>query len=116
MKENFNVATPTKENIDYAFKNLIYYANSCIELEEYSNYKDEFKKVLYKINKLLSIYVNKNDIELISDNDLNEIKLDLIDLDVETQKLNSRFAGYLLIWIEAIISLKMMKKKRGKNA
>lgn len=33
MAEKFNVGNPTKENIDYAFKNLIFYVNASLQLD-----------------------------------------------------------------------------------
>ena len=30
MSENFNVGNPTKENIDFAFKNLMFYITASI--------------------------------------------------------------------------------------
>ena len=59
MNENFNVGNPTKENIDYAFKNLIFYVTASTQLNVYREKKEDFKKVLTEINKILSIYVNK---------------------------------------------------------
>ena len=43
MEENFNVGNPTKENIDYAFKNLIFYFYNC--------YFYAFSPIFSKINK-----------------------------------------------------------------
>lgn len=112
--KDFNVGNPTKENIDFAFKNLIYYINASIELEEYKEYKEQFKKVLLKINNILSIYVNKEDICLIENELLQDIKYDLIDLKVISENLNSFYAEWALQWLEAIMSLKVVKEKEEK--
>ncbi len=39
MNENFNVGDPSKENIDYAFKNLIFYVTASTQLDIYKNIK-----------------------------------------------------------------------------
>ena len=44
MEETFNVGNPTKENIIYALKNLIFYVNASLQLQIY----EEQKKVLKK--------------------------------------------------------------------
>lgn len=106
MKEEFNVKNPTKENIDYAFKNLIYYVNASINLEEYQKYQELLNNILVKINKILSIYVNSEDLLKISEDLLQEVRYDLIDLDVETKNLKSYNAEWSLLWLDAIISLK----------
>ena len=98
MQENFNVANPTKENIDFAFKNLIYYVTASTKLDIYKEQKKKFEKV-----NLISI----------SDEQLQNIKFDLIDLDTETKFLSSYFAEWSLLWIDAIISLRMSEIKIG---
>ena len=44
MIDNFNVGNPTKENIDYAFKNLIFYVTASTQLDIYKDKKDDFKR------------------------------------------------------------------------
>lgn len=44
MNETFDVGNPTKENIDFAFKNLVFYVISSIQLGIYK----EQKKSSYK--------------------------------------------------------------------
>lgn len=44
MNETFDVGNPTKENIDFAFKNLVFYVISSIQLDIYK----EQKKSSYK--------------------------------------------------------------------
>ena len=112
MEEKFNVGNPTKENIDYAFKNLIYYVTASIHLDIYKEQKEKFKKVLVKINKILEIYVNKENLISINEKELQDIKFDLIDLDIETKSLKSYFAEWSLLWLDAIISLRMSEIKR----
>lgn len=113
MAEKFNVGNPTKENIDYAFKNLIFYINASLQLDIYKEQKEEFEKVLVKINKILAIYVNKENLVSIDEDFLQDIKFDLIDLDTETKSLKSYFAEWLLLWLDAIISLRMSEIKMG---
>ena len=113
MIDNFNVGNPTKENIDYAFKNLIFYVTASTQLDIYKDKKDDFKKALVEIKKILAIYVNKENLSSIDEKMLQDIKFDLIDLDVETQSLKSYFAEWSLQWLEAIISLRMSEIKMG---
>ena len=113
MDETFNVGTPTKENIDYAFKNLIYYVTASTQLDVYSKQKENFKKVLSEINTILSTYVNKESLVFINEEKLQNIKFDLIDLDTETKSLKSYFAEWSLLWLDAIISLRMSEIKMG---
>lgn len=112
MEERFNVGNPTKENIAYAFKNLIYYVTASIHLDIYKEQKEKFKKVLVKINKILEIYVNKENLISINEKELQNIKFDLIDLDIETKSLKSYFAEWSLLWLDGIISLRMSEIKR----
>lgn len=113
MDETFNVGTPTKENIDYAFKNLIYYVTASTQLDVYSKQKENFKKVLTEINTILATYVNKESLVFINEEKLQNIKFDLIDLDTETKSLKSYFAEWSLLWLEAIISLRMSEIRMG---
>lgn len=110
MEVNFNVGNPTKENIDYAFKNLVFYVNASFQLDIYKDQKEAFGQVLAKLNKILAIYVNKGTLSFINEETLQDIKFDLIDLDVETKSLKSYFAEWSLLWLEAIISLRMSEK------
>lgn len=112
MGNDFNVGNPTKDNIDFAFKNLIYYIDASLELEEYKEFKKQIEDVSKKIKKALSIYVNRNDIILIEDELLQDIRYDLIDLRTETELLDSYYSEWSLQWLEAIISLKKIKKGR----
>lgn len=113
MEEDFNVNNPTKENIDYAFKNLIFYVTESTLLDLYQNQKDDFKKVLLEINEILESYVNNENLSSINDEKLQNIKFDLIDLDVETKEIKSYFAEWSLLWLDAIISLRTSEIKMG---
>ena len=44
MEETFNVGNPTRENIDYAFKNLIYYVTASTHWIYTKNKKKILKK------------------------------------------------------------------------
>ena len=107
MMENFNVGNPTKENIDYAFKNLIFYVTGATKLDIYKDKKYDFEKVLVEINEILALYVNEENLISIDEQKLQNIKFDLIDLDTETKTLKSYFAEWALQWLEAIMSLRM---------
>lgn len=111
MEITFNVGNPTKENIDYAFKNLIFYVVASTQLDIYKEQKEDFKKVLNKINMILAIYVNKESLISINEEELQNIKFDLIDLNTETKSLKSYFAEWSLLWLDAIISLRMSEIK-----
>lgn len=113
MNETFNVGNPTKENIDYAFKNLIFYVTSSTQLNIYKEQKENFEKVLVKINKILATYVNKENLVSIEEEKLQNIKFDLVNLDTETKSLKSYFAEWSLLWLDAIISLRMSEMKMG---
>ena len=113
MDKTFNVGTPTKENIDYAFKNLIYYVTASTQLDVYSKQKENFGKVLAEINTILATYVNKESLVSINEEKLQNIRFDLIDLDTETKSLKSYFAEWSLLWLDAIISLRMSEIKLG---
>ena len=60
---------------------------------------------------MLSKYVNNGILSIISTKDLEDIKFALIDLDVETKDLESYFAEWSLLWLEAIISLRISEIK-----
>ena len=96
MNENFNVGNPTKENIDFAFKNLIFYITASIQLDIYKEQKKNFEKVLVEINTILATYVNKESLISINEEKLQNIKFDLIDLDTETKSLKFYFAAYTI--------------------
>ena len=113
MEEDFNVNNPTKENIDYAFKNLIFYVTASSLLDLYQNQKEDFKKVLLEINEILESYVNNENLSSINDEKLQNIKFELIDLDVETKATKSYFAEWSLLWLDAIISLRTSEFKLG---
>lgn len=113
MGEVFNVANPTKENIDYAFKNLVFYVTASTQLDLYKEQKENFKKVLIEINTILKTYVNKDNLTSINEEKLQNIKFDLIDLDVETKSIKSYFAEWSLLWLDAIMSLRMSEIKLG---
>ena len=104
--ENFNVGNPTKENIEYAFKNLLFYVTASTKLDIYKEQKDSFEKVLVDINEMLAIYINKETLISIDEEKLQKIKFDLIDLDTETKSLKSYFAEWSLQWLEAIMTKK----------
>ncbi|MGN1323791.1 MAG: hypothetical protein ACI4VR_01090 [Bacilli bacterium] len=113
MEETFNVENPIRENIDYAFKNLIFYVTASTQLDIYIEQKENFKKVLDEINTILAIYVNKESLVSINEEKLQNIKFDLIDLDTETKSLKSYFAEWSLLWLDAIISLRMSEIRLG---
>ena len=115
MMESFNVKDPTKENIEYAFKNLIFYITASTQLDVYQEQQREFKKILDKVYNILSIYVNADNILTIDEEKLQNIRYDLVDLDVETKTLKSYFAEWSLLWLEAIISLRESLIKQKKN-
>lgn len=111
MNENFNVGNPTKENIEFAFKNLIFYITASIQLDIYKGLKEDFEKVLVEVTKILATYVNKGNLTSIDEEKLQNIKFDLIDLDTEAKSLKSYFAEWSLLWLEAIISLRISENK-----
>ena len=113
MNETFDVGNPTKENIDFAFKNLIFYVTASTQLDIYKEQKKNFEKVLAEINTILATYVNTESLVSIDEEKLQSIKFDLIDLDTETKSLKSYFAEWSLLWLEAIISLRMAEIKVG---
>jgi len=113
MKESFDVGNPTRENIDYAFKNLIYYVTASTQLDLYKEQKENFEKVLVEIKIVLATYVNKGNLLSIDEEKLKNIKFDLIDLDTETKALKSYFAEWSLLWLDAIIFLRISEIKMG---
>ncbi len=113
MEESFNVGNPTKENIDYAFKNLMFYVIASTQLDIYEDKKERFEKVLDDIKEILATYVNKESLIPINEDKLQSIKFDLIDLDAETKSLKSYFAEWSLLWLDSIISLRLSEIKIG---
>lgn len=113
MDDTFNVGNPTKENIEHAFKNLIFYVTASTQLDLYKEKKNDFEKVLAKLNTVLAIYISKENLISVDEEDLQNIKFDLIDLDTETKSLKSYFAEWSLLWLDAIISLRMSEIKVG---
>lgn len=115
IDENFNVSMPTKENIEYAFKNLLFYltGSSCLDIYR-SNHK-KFNQVFTKAKHILKNYVDNNSLIYINEKELEDIKFDLIDLDQETKVLQSYYAEWSLLWLEAIMSLRKSEiMKTGK--
>lgn len=113
MENDFNVLNPTKDNIEFAFKNLLFYVSASSQLKMYSEYKESFLDIQRKINDILAIYINDENLISINENILQDMKYDLIDLDTETKNLDSYFAEWSLLWLEAIISLRTSEIKRG---
>lgn len=116
MNKDFNVGIPTQDNIDCAFKNLLFYLTASSKLNLYKSDKEEFQKVLIKVNKILEIYINKGKLESISEDLLQDIKYDLIDLDVKTQVLKTYYAEWSLLWLDALISLRQNTIKKEKSS
>lgn len=117
MEEEFKVSNPTKDSIDQAFKNLIFYVTASASIDIYKNQKERFEDAIVKIRKIIAQYVNEKDLSSISEDMLQEVKFDLIDLDVETKNLESYYAEWSLLWLDAIISLRMsvIQKRGGEN-
>ena len=113
MEETFNVGNPTRKSIDYAFKNLVFYVTASTKLDIYKEQKENFEKALVEINAILATYVNKESLVSINEEKLQKIKFDLIDLDTETKSLKSYFAEWSLLWLDAIISLRMSEIETG---
>lgn len=113
--ENFNVGTPTKENIKYAFKKLYFYLKGCSNLEDYKEYREKFYKILKEVETISSIYNKTKKLFNIEDKILQDIKFDLIDLVDETRLIKSYYAEWSLQWAEAIISLKMSESNMEVN-
>ena len=70
--------------------------------------KENFEKFLVEINVILTTYVNEESLVSIDDEKLQNIKF---DLDTETKILKSYFAELSLLWLDAIISLRMSEIK-----
>lgn len=68
---------------------------------------------MVEINSVLATYVNKENLVSIDEVKLQNIKFDLIDLDVETKAVKSYFAEWSLLWLDAIISLRAIEIKLG---
>lgn len=113
LDNNFNVGNPTKDNIEYAFKNLLFYVNASVCLDVYVEQKKSFEQVLLKIKSILAEYINAGNLIIIGDEILQDIKFDLIDLDDKTKTLNSYYAEWSLMWLDAIISLRLSEIKTG---
>ena len=79
----------------------------------YKKQKENFIKVLNEINEILKSYVNTENLASINEETLQNIKFDLIDLDVETKAVKSYFAEWSLLWLDAIISLRAIEIKLG---
>ena len=57
--------------------------------------------------------MNKESLIPINEEKLQNIKYDLIDFDTETKSLKSYFAKWSLVWLDAIISLRLSEIKLG---
>lgn len=113
MEEKFSVGNPTKENIEYAFKNLIFYVSASIQLDIYQEYKNRFVIVLDNINDVLKKYINSGSLICVEEETLKNIRYDLIDLNAETLSLHSYYAEWSLTWMDAIVSLRIVEKNMG---
>ena len=113
VEDNFNVANPTKENIEHAIKNLLFFVTASESLEEYKNYKEQFNKVSIKIKYVLQTYFNEGNLKSIKEEALIDIKETLMDLDWETKLMNSYYAERALLWIEAIMTLRQSEINLG---
>lgn len=113
VNDNFNVGTPTKENIECAFKNLLYYLTCSTVLELYETKWEEFEQVLKKVKNIIKEYIASGSLLTIDQKILEDIKFDLIDLEVETQILNSYYAEWSFVWFEAIMSLRLSEQRTG---
>lgn len=111
--DNFNVTNPTKENIEHAIKQLLFYVTASASIEEYKDYKELYNNALVKINKVLPIYFNTGCLKNIDKDDLQDIMYDLLDLEVETQGMNSYYGEWSLLWIEAIITIRQSEINLG---
>lgn len=111
IEKEFNVGTPTKENVEYAFKNLLYYLTASTCLEIYCDRKKDFELILDKVKETFAEYINSGNLSVINEKKLEYIKFDLIDIDTETKVLNSYYAEWSLLWFEAIISLRKSEIK-----
>ena len=114
MEDNFNVENPTKENIEYAIKNLLFCVTASLSIEEYKDCKELCVNALNKINKVLPIYFNTGSLKNIDIDDLQDVMYDLIDLQVETQGMTAYYYGeWSLLWIETIIRLRQYEINLG---
>ena len=77
-----------------------------MSIEEYKKYKELCVNALTKINKVLPVYFNTGSLKNIDTDDLQDIMYDLIDLEVETQGLDSCYGEWSLLWIEALARLR----------
>jgi hypothetical protein len=112
----FNVKYHTRDNIDYAFKNLVYYLNVSILYDGYKEYKKDFEKALEKVKNILKIYIEKGNLTSISEEVLQDVEYDILDLKVDTiQKLSlySYYAEWSLLWIDALMSLRKSEIREG---
>lgn len=109
--KDFNVGVPSRENIEYAFKNLFFYVNGALCLDIYQKQKKAFEQVEVKLKHILSMYVNGNSLSIIDEETLQDVKFDLIDLDDETKLLKSYYAEWSLMWLEALMSLRISEIK-----
>lgn len=106
MESNFNVSNPTKENIEYAFKNLLYYLTAAIYLEIYINEREKLENIYVQIKEIVDKYVNSGSLLEIDYRNLEDIKFELIDIDTETKMLKSYYVEWTLLWFESLISLR----------
>jgi len=113
MDNDFNVNNPTKDNIEYAFKNLLFYLFTSLHLDIYHKYNSMFSKIFDKINVIFGEYILRGNLKDIDENKLQDVKFDLIDVDDLTKNLKSYYAEWTLMWLDAIISLRMSDIKIG---
>ena len=102
-----------QKNIEHAIKNLLFFVTASASTEEYKNYKELFNNVLVKINKALPVYFKTGSLKNIDKDDLQDIMYDLLDLEVETQGMNSYYGEWSLLWIEAIITIRQSEINLG---
>jgi len=114
MSDNFNVANPTKENIEHAIKQLLFFVTASASIEEYKDYRELCNNALAKINKILPIYFNTGSLKNMDKDELQDIMYDLLDLEVGTQGTNAYYYGEgALMWIEVIIRLRQYEINLG---
>lgn len=111
-KKDFNVGDPTKDNIEEAFKNLFFYLFASSSLEIYKDKKEDFENAIEKVRVIFKIYIDKGNLKSIDSEQLQDIKYDLIDLDVYTKALASYYAEWSLMWLEAIMSLRISEIRK----
>ena len=81
IEKEFYVGNPTKENIEYAFKNLLYYLTASTYLDIYCDKKKDFELILDKVKNILVKYINCGNLSVINEKELEYIKFDFaIDL------------------------------------